>query len=117
MATLGLSLVGITRQLRQPTVAELYVVLWLAVLIVYISENMRYVMPLMPFLLIYAVLGLVYLVSRLRIPDRSRRLVLAMYCLVMVSASAFNLRAIERGEISEGISQRSFTEVCSFLRH
>ena len=114
--TLALLLVGGMRQFRQPTVAEFYVVLWIAVLIVYSSENMRYVMPLMPLLLIYAMLGLVYLVSRLRIPDRSRRLVLAMYCLVMVSASAFNLRAIETNGISEGISQKSFAEVCSFLR-
>src|SRR5437763_4789983 len=54
LTTLGLSIVGVIRQLRKPTVAELYVVFWIAVLIVYQSENMRYIMPLMPFLLIYA---------------------------------------------------------------
>ena len=36
--------------------------------------------------------------------------------VVMVSASGFNLGAIETGAISEGIAQRSFLEVCSFLR-
>jgi hypothetical protein len=116
LATLLLSLVGAIRQFRQPTVTELYVVLWMAVLIVYISENMRYVMPLIPFLLIYAVLGLVYVLSRFRLPDRSRRLALAVCGLVAVSTSAFNLAAIETSAISEGISQRSFVEVCSFLR-
>ena len=85
-------------------------------LIVYISENMRYVMPLIPFLLIYAVLELVYLVSQLRLPDRSRRVILAACGVVAVSATAFNLRAIDTSGISEGISQRSFAEVCSFLR-
>jgi hypothetical protein len=102
--------------LRQPTVAELYVVLWSAVLVLYVSENMRYVMPLIPFLLIYAVLGLMYVLSQLRLPDRSRRLVLAVCCLVTMSAGAFNLGAIESSEISEGISRKSFVEVCSFLR-
>jgi hypothetical protein len=116
MVTLGLALVGAIRQFRQPTVAELYVVLWIAVLIVYVSENMRYVMPLIPLLLIDAVLGLSYVLRRLSLPDRSRSLVVAACGLVMVSASAFNLGAIETGAISEGISQRSFVEVCSFLK-
>jgi hypothetical protein len=115
-ATLGLSLVGTIRQFRQPTVTEFYVLLWIAVLVVYVSENMRYIMPLIPFLLIYAVLGLVYVLSQFRLPDRSRRLVLAACGLVAVSATAFNLSAIETGGTSEGISQRSFVEVCSFLR-
>ena len=115
-ATLGLSLVGAMQQFRQPTVAELYVALWIAVLVVYSSENMRYVMPLIPFFSIYSVLGLVYVLSQLRLPDRSRRLVLAVCGIVAVSSTAFNLRAIETGVIGEGVAQKSFVEVCSFLR-
>jgi hypothetical protein len=116
MATLGLSLVGAIRQFRKPSVAELYVVLWIGVLVVYVSENMRYVMPLIPLLLIYAALGLEYVLRQLSLPDRSRRLVLAASAVGAVSACAFNLGAIETGAIREGISQRSFLEVCSFLR-
>jgi hypothetical protein len=116
LATLALSIVGAIRQFRKPAVADLYVVLWIAVLIVYSTENMRYVMPLMPFLLIYAVLGLLYMLGLLSLSDRSRRVVLAACCFVMVSASAFNAGAIETGVIREGISQRSFLEVCSFLK-
>jgi hypothetical protein len=115
-ATLGSLLVGAIQQFRQPTVAELYVVLWMAVLSVYSSEHMRYVMPLVPFLLIYATLGLMYVLRQLPLPDRLRGLVLAACGLVAVSATAFNLKAIETGAIAEGISQTSFVEVCSFLR-
>jgi len=116
MATLGLLLVGVIRQFRQPTVADLYVVLWMAVLVVYFSGNMRYVMPLIPFFLIYATLGLMYVLIQLPLPDRLPELVLAACGLVAVSATAFNLKAIETGAIAEGISQTSFVEVCSFLR-
>jgi hypothetical protein len=116
MATLGLLLVGAIRQFRQPTVADLYVVLWFAVLIVYVTEHMRYVMPLIPFLLTYATLGLMYVLRQLPLPDRLRGLVLVTCGLIAVSATAFNLRAIETGAITEGVSQASFVEVCSFLR-
>jgi hypothetical protein len=113
---LVLSIVGAIQQLRQPTITEPYVVLSIAVPIVYITPNMRYMMPLIPFLLVYAALGLVYVLRQVPLPDRSRRLVLAACGLVAVSSTAFNLSAIETGVISEGISQRSFVEVCSFLR-
>jgi hypothetical protein len=116
MATLGLLLVGAIRQFRQPTVADLYVVLWMAVLVVYFSESMRYVMPLIPFFLTYATLGLMYVLRQLPLPDRLQRLVLVTCGLIAVSATAFNLRAIETGAITEGVSQTSFVEVCSFLR-
>jgi hypothetical protein len=108
--------VGAIRQLRQPTIVEPYVALSIAVPIVYITPNMRYMMPLIPFLLIYAVLGMVYVLSQVALLDRSRRLVLAACGLVAVAASAFNLRTIETSAISEGINQKSFVEVCSFLK-
>jgi hypothetical protein len=116
LLTLGFLLVGVIRRLRQPSLPELYVVLWLAVLTVYFSENMRYVMPLLPLLLIDAALGLEYALGRFPLAGRSRTMVLAAGGLMAVSAAAFNLGAIETGAISEGISRPSFVEVCSFLK-
>ena len=116
LTMLGLLAIGAIQQLRQPTIIEPYVGLSIAVPIVYITPNMRYMMPLIPFLLIYAVLGLVYVLRKLPLTDHSRRLVVAACGVVAVSASTLNLRAIETGVISEGVSKRSFLEVCSFLR-
>jgi hypothetical protein len=118
-ATLSFSVVGAIWQLRRPTITEPYVILSIVVAVVYATHapaEWRYVMALIPFLLIYAALGMEYVLSRLPLRDRSRRLIFAAAGVGAVLGTGFNLGAIETSTISDGIAQRGFVEVCSFLR-
>jgi hypothetical protein len=116
LVTVILSLPGFIGQLRRSTIIEPYVALSFAVLIPYVTANARYMMPLIPFVLMYAALGLMSLATRFSFPARTQKFAVAGCLLVALSASAMNLRTIETGPIKEGILQPTFQDVCSFLR-
>jgi hypothetical protein len=71
--------------------------------------GVRYALPIVPLMLVWAAEGL------LRLFGRWPRLIAAC-AVIALTASAFNLRTLETGTVEEGIAQRSFVEVCAFLK-
>jgi hypothetical protein len=103
---------GFLRALLRPVLIEFYVAIWLGVLIGFHVGDDRYMLPLLPFFLIYAAEALIFIAGRM---GARRRLVLAVCGTVAVLLSVADLRAIDRGPFREGVSQPSFADVCSFL--
>jgi hypothetical protein len=116
LATVAFALIGLSSLLRRLTITELYLALSFAVLIVYVAETPRYVLPLLPLVLMYAVLGMMWTGRRFALPPVTQKTAGAACVLIALSASAMNLRLIETGPIQEGILQPAFLNVCSFLR-
>jgi hypothetical protein len=108
--------IGFLRALSKATIAEFYFVTWVAVLIPYWVNNIRYMLPLLPLVLIYAAEGLLFVTHSLLRPGLPRKAVLVTCGVAVLCASAVNMRVIETGPIREGIEKPSFAEVCSFLR-
>ena len=97
------------RRSIRPGVAELYVLIFAALLIAYSSgRGVRYALPILPLVLMYAAEGL------LRLLGSRAAVVCAAAVLVM---SVFNLRTLEAGVVRVGVAQASFAEVCGFLRN
>lgn len=120
LAALCLAIIGISRRLRRPTFIEFYLCLWLMALMAYSSSDMRYMLPLLPFLLMYGAEALAVLTDKVKtaLPARAGFVRAGVVvCLgVALIASAANLRMIQTGPISEGVSQPSFIELCEFLK-
>jgi hypothetical protein len=114
--TVVLGGIGFLRALSKATIAEFYFVTWVAVLIPYWVNNIRYMLPLLPLVLIYAAEGLLIVAHSLLRPGLPRKAVLVTCGVAVICASAVNMRAIETGPIREGIEKPSFGEVCAFLR-
>jgi hypothetical protein len=108
--------IGFIRCFSKATVAEYYFVAWLAVLIPYWVSDMRYMLPLLPLLLIYAAGGLLLVANNLLRSSLPRKVLLVTCGVAVVATSAVNVRAIETGPIREGIAKQTFGEVCEFLR-
>jgi hypothetical protein len=108
--TLALAAAGFVRRLRRPEITEAYVLVSAAVLMAYsLAADTRYVLPLLPLLLMYAAEGLIW-------ASKGRKPVLVSCAAIAFGASMFNLRAMETGPIREGIAEPSFTAVCSYIR-
>ena len=118
--TLCLAIAGFARRLRRPTLVEFYFALSVAVLVVYFVSDRRYMLPVIPFMLMYAAEALDTLMSRIEStrPDwkSAWRIGLATCLLVALATSFANLRVAETGPVRDGVSQPSFAELCDFLR-
>jgi hypothetical protein len=104
------------RCLRRPTILEFYVVVYCGVIVVYVTENPRYTLPVLPIVLIYATLGLVWTGERLSERREIRRLGFIVCAGLTLGASLLNLRLLETGPIEDGIRRPDFLAACSFLR-
>ena len=118
--TLGLAAAGMARRLRRPELAEFFLAVWLVVLLAYVISDRRYMLPAIPFMLMYAAEALDMLMYRIEgtRPDwkSTWRFGLATCVLVAIATSFANLRVAETGPIRDGVSQPSFAELCDFLR-
>ena len=115
-AVIVLGVIGFIRSFSKATVAEFYFIAWMAVLIPYWVSDMRYMLPLLPLVLIYAASGLLLVANNLLLSGLSRKVFLVTCGVAVVASSAVNVRAVETGPIREGIAKPTFGEVCAFLR-
>lgn len=104
----------VRRTLREPSVAEWYAWISVAMVLVYTSgRSPRYLAGFFPLFVLYAVEGARWWSSRLggQWEQAGRSLVIA----ALAAGIVFNLRAAERGPIREGVEQPTFAALCEFL--
>lgn len=118
LALILLAIAGWIRQLRERlTIVEIFVPFSILLLVVYsVTTNTRYMLPVLPFVLLYAAAELRDLYLKFFASTRTRQLVMGACATVVLTGVAFNLSAIETGPIREGILEPSFADVCSFVR-
>ena len=112
-AALCVTLTGIARRFTNPALPEFYFGLWLAVLLTYSVSDTRYMLPAIPFLLMYAAETLQVYAGN---PSRVVRLAAVAVTSIALATSAANLRIIPTGPITEGATQPSFADLCAFLK-
>jgi hypothetical protein len=109
--------VGYLRSLAQPKVTEFYVAATLAPLLLYSSGRAdRYLVPVLPFLAIYAAEALVWMAGRLPSAGVQRRVLAGVFAAIVLVGATGNIAAIERAPITEGVTKTSFQEFIRFVQ-
>lgn len=95
-------------------VVEIFVVLYVAVLVSFTGYQTRYLVPLLPFYFFYAVLGLRWLGRR---AGRRGEVVMIAACIAAVSVS-YGLRysSTSYGPLKRGIAKRTSVEFFDYVR-
>jgi hypothetical protein len=115
-ALLALATAGFLRSLKRPSFVEFYVAASIAPLIVYTSgHGDRYLLGVMPFLLIYAAEGFSWLAGH--IAPAARRIAIVTLAAVLLLATGLNLAHMETGPITDGIEKPSFQQLYRFIRN
>lgn len=105
--TMGCGLVSLVRAWRRPTVVEFYVLLFWAMLVLYVVADFRYSLPIL--------LPMLLLAARLLSAYAPQPAVLALAGLG-VAAAALNVRAMLIAPVAPGPQLAAFREVAGFLR-
>ncbi len=118
LAAGGLLLAGtemLRRSLKGPSIVEWYSWVSIAMVLVYTAgRSPRYLAGFLPLFVLYMMEGARYWSERLGVLKRLRfPIVLAA---ALVGGAAFNLAALERGPIREGVEQPTFAALCRFLK-
>jgi hypothetical protein len=106
------AVVGYAARLRRPTVLETFVPAYGGILVVWTFPSARYLIPLLPFLLLYGALGLA-LIARSGRPGRA----FAGAVAVLVALSyAVNLPRITRSPYEDGVTGPAATALFEHIR-
>jgi hypothetical protein len=118
LAAGGLLLAGtemIRRSLKAPSLVEWYSWVSIGMVLVYTAgRSPRYLAGFLPLFVIYMMEGARYWSRRFESLERSR--FAAVLAAALVTGMVFNLSALERGPIREGVEQPTFLALCQFLK-
>lgn len=107
---------GFLRTVRvSPSVAEFYVALYMLPLLLYSSGvNVRYIVPIYPFILLYCAHGLRWTVNRL--PLKVQAPAYAAIGIFLISGAAANAASVLRAAEPDGPEIATFQEVAGYIR-
>lgn len=111
-ALMGLGL-GIHMKRHGATTAEFYAVIYMGVLTVYWTSNVRYLIPLVPLLMLYLMEGLEAIRERWPVWGGPFRIALIA---VMVLSEGANLWTFDHSPVAYGQTSPEFQEAVRFLR-
>jgi hypothetical protein len=115
-----LTLTGWAKSVRkEPSILDFYTLSFTGMVVVYTSANApRYLLPVVPFLLLYAFRGLDALTKHEGLTARfpQVRMVRTAVILLALMATAVNAWNQPRGPITEGVARPTFLAACDFLR-
>jgi hypothetical protein len=95
LGTTGLGIYGWARRLRRPTLAELFIPLYIGLLLIWpaVWSGERFLLPALPLILYYAGDGLARIMRRLQ-PDRAFAAAAAALCVLAVAMAPAGVTAV-----------------------
>lgn len=105
---------------RRPSLGDYFILTYAAVLLVVPFQQARYILPLIPFYLLYAVSGIEWLSTRITTTNHAVSLALrgggvALVCIVVVSYSG-KYTTFSNFEMAHGVGSADSREMLEFIR-